>query len=239
MVAPGSNPQGFRIETYGYLFAVADGLGGHAAGEVASQMACEGLLNFYRRPLPEESSAILAELQALLQGINHTIFRKSLSANEFFGMGTTLSALLLRGQTAFIAHVGDSRIYRLRADTLERLTHDHTEAQALVDRGELTAEAARFHPARHYLTEAIGPNAVLQQLLARVERVQPGDTFLLTTDGITEVLADSDLRQVLLASSSCKEACQALLRTALERRSTDNLSVIVVHVSVAEQHTKG
>lgn len=228
VVAPGSNPDGYDLDTCGYMFAVADGVGGHQAGDLASRMACEGLVGYFNRPTSRDASAILREVESLFQEINRAVFQKSVSANEFFGMGTTLSTLVLVNKTALIIHVGDSRVYRLRKGHLERLSDDHTEVQALIDRGELKPEEAASHPRGHYLTECMGLDHILEQLFSRIEAVEDDDIFLLSSDGLTDVVKDTEIEEILLNTTSCHEACEALLQTAFDRGTTDNVTVIVV-----------
>lgn len=224
------NGAGYDIEHCGALFAVADGVGGHQAGEVAARMAGEGLAQYYADARAREVATRQTVLQEVFAAINHAVFRKSVSANEFFGMGTTLTALVIHGQTAYIAHIGDSRVYRLRDDELAMLTRDHTEVQKLVERGELTLEQAKTYSRSQWLTEAIGAEPQLETLYERVEPVLPGDRYLLCTDGLSNHLSDEQIKQTLRARTTPARACERLLQWALKAGSQDNLTALVIHV---------
>jgi protein phosphatase len=235
-VSETENAAGYDVEHCGALFAVADGVGGHQAGEVAARMACEGLAQYYADARAREVATRQTVLQEVFAEINRAVFRKSVSANEFFGMGTTLTVMVVsdeNGGTAHIAHIGDSRIYRLRGDELAMLTRDHTEVQKLVDKGELTLEQAKTYSRSQWLTEAIGAEPQLETLYERVEPALPGDRYLLCTDGLSNHLSDEQIEQTLRARTAPARACERLLQRALKAGSQDNLTALVIQVKPA------
>ncbi|MBI4607309.1 MAG: serine/threonine-protein phosphatase [Planctomycetes bacterium] len=229
-MAPGLNPDGYDLDEHGLLFAVADGAGAHQAGEVASQMAVEELKDYYCGPQKGDIASRAAELVAVFHRVNRAVFEKSVSANELFMMGTTLSALLIWRATALLAHVGDSRIYRLRRGELRQLTADHTEVARMVDEGELTPEDARTHHRRHRLDQVIGGDPELELIGLQCGLVVSGDVYLLCTDGVSGALDDQTIRGILLERDDPAEACNALVDEALRRGTQDNASAIVVRV---------
>ena len=222
-----------NVQEYGMLFAVADGMGGHAHGEVASKMACEGLAEYYNKEQSpsNESDFHHAKLHHLIQTIlrsHNQILTESEKNLRFKGMGTTLSALVLLKGKALIAHVGDSRIYRLRQGRLEQLTVDHTMAQFLMEVGEIAPEEAVKHPARHVLTQVMG--AEIEEIDTRVETLAPGDLFLLCSDGMYDMVTDDDMLKILLTPSSVQAVCDQLLGAAIENGGKDNVTIVVVRV---------
>jgi PPM family protein phosphatase len=221
------------VKGYGLLFAVADGMGGHAAGETASRMACKGLLNAYYEGGHEnvESPAGLpGHLERAVQGVNRALYKFTEHNTEYAGMGTTLSVVVFVKAEAIIAHVGDSRIYRLRDDVLEQLTPDHTQARAMVEMGRMTPEQAKEHPLRHMLTQAVGTEPELEEVFTRAVTVREGDLFLLSSDGLYDMVPDGAIASVLREIPSPQAACDRLVEMALEAGGEDNVTVLVVRV---------
>ncbi|MFC1869250.1 PP2C family protein-serine/threonine phosphatase [Thermodesulfobacteriota bacterium] len=217
----------------GMLFAVADGISGHKGGSKASRMACEGLLDYYT----ERSNSVNAKnftesrlkaLEDVFHRVHMKIYGYSLKVKEYEGMGTTLSALILLNDIALIAHVGDSRIYRLRNHCLEKLTHDHTMAQLSVEMGYIKQEDAENHPQRHILMDVVGQG--LDEVRTRMEKVMKGDIYLLCTDGLHHMVPDDRIKEILEAFHPEDGACDRLVREAIERGGRDNITVIAVHV---------
>ncbi|MBV9852246.1 MAG: serine/threonine-protein phosphatase [Armatimonadetes bacterium] len=208
----------------GCLFVVADGVGGSGAGNVASREATEALVRAYyesRRP-PERA------LRDAFARANMHVYDLGLRGGKF-RMETTMVALALVGDCAFIAHVGDSRLYRVRhAGHAEPLTRDHSEVAELVRMQILTPENARHHPRRHIITRSVGSDPVLR-VAQRVEPLQAGDAFVLCTDGLWEPVSDPEIASAV-AGNSAEEACRRLTELGLARQSNDNLSVQVIKV---------
>jgi PPM family protein phosphatase len=226
----GSMPHNTRAR--GMMFAVADGMGGHAAGEIASEMACKGLLEFYEDGVEHEvdltsPNSVLRNLERAFW-IIHGRIKEYADKNRLYpGMGTTLSALVLHQEKAVMAHVGDSRIYRLRKDLLERLTVDDTLAQLSVEMGYIRPEEAAGHPLRNALSQGVGEG--LDEVHTRIESVKEGDLFLLCSDGLHHTITDEEIREILKRSAKGDGACR-LIKAALERGGRDNVTVIVVRI---------
>jgi serine/threonine protein phosphatase PrpC len=145
-------------------------------------------------------------------------------------MGTTLSALVLTENKALIAHVGDSRIYRCRKNTSERMTVDHTKSQALIDLGQILPEDENNSCCGHILTQALGGYDDLDTVFTRVEDIEKGDVFLLCTDGLHGLLTDSEIQEILVKNSLPQTNCDALVQAAIQKGGDDNITVIVIQV---------
>ncbi len=221
---------------FGRLFVVADGMGGHAAGEVASRKACDAMRAYYLFETEEEIRSHLSPESALkrLAGAiletNRSIYRFAREHRTHRGMGTTLSALVILEDTALIGHVGDSRIYRLREGMLEQLTVDHTEVQSMVDKGYLSREEAARHPFRHVLLQAVGVSETLDSVYTRSEKVISGDIYLLSSDGLHDMISDSTIKALLSESSDTRAACRGLIQQALDAGGRDNVTAVVVRI---------
>jgi PPM family protein phosphatase len=206
------------------LFVVADGMGGAQAGEVASRIAVEAF-----EPGVGNSREPEAALAALAQGANARIHELSHSHAEQAGMGTTLTAVYVGEHDVSIAHVGDSRAYRLRDGTLERLTEDHSLVDELMRQGRLTPEEAVEHPQRSVITRALGPEGAVE-VDTRSYAARDGDVYLLCSDGLTTMLDESEVAKVLTAHATLREAGEALIAAANEAGGRDNITVVLLRV---------
>ena len=217
-------------ETHG-LFAVADGMGGHAAGEVASQMAIEALTESMpgeNDQLGDDPDAAARWLACAFREGNRMICESVMTRGEWRGMGTTIVALLNLGDRVVIGHVGDSRAYLLRDTELHRLTSDHSYVNEQVKLGLLTDDEAQRHPMRNIVTRALGNRTDLEVEL-RHHDVRPGDLYLLCSDGLNSMLHDDEIASMLREHAANPErACQALVAAANERGGEDNITVIVL-----------
>lgn len=214
-------------EKYGHLFMVADGMGAHAAGELASKMAVDRVPHHYRKlPLP---LAVEAIQQAVVEA-NSEIFRRGQANAEFRNMGTTASVLLLLPEGAVVAHVGDSRVYRVRGDFIEQLTFDHSLVWEMRAAGDVSEESARsgLIP-KNVITRSLGPNPVVQVDLEGPFPIQKGDRFLLCSDGLTGLITDEEIGSMLQAFSAQK-AGQALVDLANLRGGPDNITIVIAEV---------
>jgi len=212
-------------EPQGLLFVVADGMGGHMRGREASALAVQTLQeDYFANPSP----TIAARLQRAFHSANARIYEYAQSFADDHVMGTTCSALLLKDAMAYIAHVGDSRIYRINRDGIWQLTHDHTEAADLVQRGILTEHEAQNHPERSMLTRALGIELTLEVDLRESIPIQIGDYFLLCTDGLVKVDAQEIKKAVI--KQAPEQACEQLIQLALARGGHDNVTVQVARV---------
>jgi protein phosphatase len=216
------------------LYAVADGMGGHAAGEVASQMAIETLLHTMRDqdwagsdPDVEEVGSALREA---IESANRKICESVENRVEWRGMGTTMVAMAAVGSDAVIGYVGDSRAYRLRDGRMERLTSDHSWVNEQVKMGLLTDEDAQRHPMRNIVTRALGNRVDVAVDLVR-DAMQAGDVYLLCSDGLNTMLEDDEIRRLLAAhADDPRRACEALVDSANDHGGEDNTTVIAVRV---------
>lgn len=207
------------------LVAVADGMGGHAAGEVASSVAITALA-----PLDDDAAGndLLDALAAALEDANDQLRALTEDNNALDGMGTTVTALLSAGGRLAVAHVGDSRLYLLRDGELTQVTHDHTFVQDLVDTGRITAEQASSHPQRALLTRALdGREAVRADLSVREAR--RGDRYLLCTDGLSGVVSEETITDALQLTEP-QTAADRLVELALKGGGPDNITVVVADV---------
>ncbi len=227
------------------LFAVADGMGGHAAGEVASHTAIDTIHDFLLRarngrPHPEPRAptepreGLSGEQSLLIEAIGRANQRVCAAAEadqgSYGGMGTTLALLYLDGPAAHVCHIGDSRVYRLREGRLEALTQDHSWVNEQVQRQIITEEEARHHRWRNVITRALGNRQDVEVDMKRVEAA-PGDRFLLCSDGLTSMVDDETIaRCVAEAEGDLAQACARLVERANEAGGLDNISVVLIHL---------
>ena len=213
----------------GVLFVLADGVGGHQAGEVASELAVRTILDEYFSP----SSHVRVEpaLQRAVQTANLRIYERGQRDSALRSMETTVVALALTETHAYVAHAGDSRVYHLHAGELRRLTNDHSEAAELVRLRLVEADRLREHPRRNVLTRTLGSDLIVRPDFSRLALNQ-GDRFLLCSDGLWSELSDAEIAAVL-GDSTPTAACRTLVDRALARGSADNVSVQVVRVAAA------
>lgn len=213
------------------LFVVADGMGGHAAGEVASRLAVSTLVEeLAASPLEDRTPATaLATLRAAVLAANRAILERAARDPRCAGMGTTLTALLTTGDgsSLCLAHVGDSRAYRLSGDALEQLTTDQTWVQEQVALGRLTPEEARYHPAAAVLTMALGTTTE-PDIQTWTGSARAGDVFLLCSDGLTGPVEDAVLQATLAKPAPVEELAAELVAAANGAGGPDNISVIVL-----------
>ena len=210
------------------IFAVADGVGGAEAGEVASQTAIEVLDEAFRHQIDGSDVEDLMELA--IQRANASIHQMAQEHAKFSMMATTIVALHLKGNVATFGHVGDSRLYRLSPDgQLHRETEDHSIVEEEVRAGRMTPEQAANHPSKNVISRALGAEQGVEVDMKTME-VEDGTEFLLCTDGITRHVSDNELRQLLVLNNDLEEVCRELKRRCYERGAEDNLTVVVVRV---------
>jgi serine/threonine protein phosphatase PrpC len=204
------------------LFAVADGMGGAQAGEVASRLAAAAFREFHEADDldPEERVA------AIIQEANRSIYERARSDAQASGMGTTITAALVTGSSVAIGHVGDSRAYRLRQGRLEQLTEDHSLVADLVRSGRLAPEEADTHPQRSVITRALGTDLEVDVDTFTVE-AEAGDIFLLCSDGLTTMVDDEEIAQTVAKADSLGHATKALVKAANRAGGEDNVTVVL------------
>lgn len=210
--------------TKGFLAIVADGMGGHAAGEVASQMAVETVAKtYYQREESPEESLFLALTKA-----NRAIWQTAGRNSRQRGMGTTCTAVAICNNRLYLAHVGDSRFYLLKNGQLLQLSTDHTYVQSLVSQGVITTAEAEKHPERNVLTRAMGThNKVEIDIAVLSQTFRDEDRLLLCTDGLYDYLSSDEIAQLLLIPT-LNEAAQQLVELAKQRGGHDNITVLLV-----------
>ena len=220
------------------LFILADGLGGYNAGEIASTMAVSTLL----AELPAELDAARqtdstfdpqSVLRDRLIAMNSTIYRAALNSSAFEGMATTIVVAWLLGDRLWVAHTGDSRLYRLRAGQLEQLTRDHSFSQELLDAGMVTEEEARLLPAKNLVTRALGASAEVDPEV-RDYALRAGDLVMMCSDGLTEMISSAEIgAQLASYNGDVQEVARRLVDMANDAGGRDNVSVVVVGVQEA------
>jgi len=210
------------------LFAVADGMGGARAGEVASAVAVEAVEDARESSEPAE-----AQLAGIIRDANRRIYELAAGDESRRGMGTTLTLAKLHGDEVSLAHVGDSRAYRLRGGELQQLTRDHSLVAELERSGQITAEAAEHHPQRSIITRALGPEPDVEvdtyTLAGRED-----DVFLICSDGLTSMISDEEVSSILRSAGSLDEAADALVRAANQSGGKDNITVILFRLGDGE-----
>jgi protein phosphatase len=212
------------------IFVVADGMGGHAAGEVASEMAVQLISRDLGSLKGLSVDDAATRMTQAIKTANAAIFERTISESDKRGMGTTTSALVLHGANRYlIGQVGDSRIYMLRDNRFHQLTKDHSYVQEQVDLGYLTPEQARTHPYANVITRCVGASAdVMPDIFSGT--VRPGDVFLLASDGLTGMVEDDALAGILQAQGNPEKWVDKLVAEANRRGGLDNITCIIVHV---------
>ncbi|GAA1693999.1 protein phosphatase 2C domain-containing protein [Microcella alkalica] len=211
-----------------HLFVVADGMGGHAGGDVASALAIQAIAHTDRAfESVDEAEQVLS--QALLeanQELAETVFERP----ELTGMGTTVSGLIRVGAKVVVAHIGDSRIYRFRGGELEQITKDHTFVQRLVDSGRITPEEAAVHPRRSVLMRVLGDVDLNPEIDTMVLDTEPGDRWLLCSDGLSGYVTEEKVAEILAGQPDAALAAQSLVDESLDHGAPDNVTVVLVGV---------
>jgi serine/threonine protein phosphatase PrpC len=212
------------------VFIVADGMGGHNCGEIASRMTVEyisgaveqGLLDLGSREDMEEA------LNEIVKGANKAVIEASLEQPEMSGMGTTMTMAVICGNIVTVAHVGDSRVYLVRAGNIRQLTEDHSYIGELVRNGTITREEAKEHPSKHVITRAIGSSTALEADIVSLE-CEKDDIFVLCTDGLTNKLEEDEILDIA-AGNEPDGACTKLINAAKSKGGEDNITVIVIKI---------
>lgn len=211
------------------VFVVADGMGGRPAGARASSVAVSTFVTAVKE-VDDSHRMDLSVLQAAIARANRCIQEVSNSDPMVSGLGTTLSAAILNGYKGKVVHVGDSRIYLYRDQTLVQLTRDHTLTAELVERRHISIEGAKRHPLRHMLSRSLGTADEVHPDIDDL-RLRLGDRLILATDGLTKSLDTADLNRVICESAQkdAEEMCRAIMDAALEKAATDDITTLVVH----------
>jgi serine/threonine protein phosphatase PrpC len=206
------------------FFAVADGMGGARAGEVASAIAAEAF-----EGASAAGEAAEAQLARLLREANRRIYDLAVTDESHRGMGTTLTAAKVHDEEVSLAHVGDSRAYRMRDGGLEQITRDHSLVAELERSGQITPEAAEHHPQRSIITRALGPEPDVEVDTYTLS-ARDGDLFLLCSDGLTSMISDDEVAAILRTSATLDEAADALIKAANQSGGKDNITVVLFRI---------
>lgn len=213
-------------DTFGYhdnLFVVADGMGGHQAGEVASAIAVETILK------ADLTGDLKTAMQKTMAAANQAILKEAGQDKDLSGMGTTVAVLYVDGERAYVTNVGDSRVYYLSGSNLKQITHDHSLVYELVKSGEITIEEAKTHPQRNILTRALGSNEMLETEISEIE-VAIGDKFLLCSDGLTNSIPEDLIKELMSKEEDPETIVDQLIDSANELGGADNITVILVEI---------
>lgn len=208
--------------------AVADGMGGHNAGEVASAMAVESFSRHMRQVDTITGDAMIWAVEKA----NDAVYRAAWGNEDMSGMGTTFSALAEQGRTVYLAHVGDSRIYLLRDGAITQVTTDHTLVEEMVQRGMLTAQEARVHPRRNIITRALGTEPFVDVDLVQID-VRPGDAFFLCSDGMSNYVEEHQILAEAMNEDHWQQKLRRLVDIALENGGADNITALFAVIEEA------
>lgn len=222
-----------------FVMVVADGMGGQAFGEVASSLALRTAWDFATHASSwimklneDELQAVRDRAEACVQLLNRTLLEQAELDPDFAGMGTTLTCAYSMGADLVIVHVGDSRAYVVRGQQVRQITHDHTLAQDLIDAGMEPDDTIEF---RHLLTNCLGAGSDDVTAEVNIFRLQDGDHLLLCTDGLTDLVTDDEIGQLLSRNDDAQAACQTLVDLALERGGKDNVTVVLARYEIPEE----
>ena len=210
-----------------YLYIVADGMGGCNAGEVASSNAIAAFLEYVKTH--SSTQEMMDLLAGGFQAANKAVFDKSNSALEFAEMGTTMVAVVIDKKRAYVAHVGDSRAYLMQKGILRQVTTDHSYVMELVKTGTITKQEAATHPKRNVITRAIGIKDTVETDMTVLD-IEKGDLILLCTDGLSNMITEDDLTQMLREKLSIRKKAERLVETANLRGGYDNISLILIEI---------
>lgn len=229
-----NNEDSAAVDAAAGLMILADGMGGYNAGEVASGMATDFIKSELGRWLGEAAnnaadSDVRRAMDICIANANQAIFSAANSNAQYAGMGTTLVLGVFRGPRLLLAHVGDSRGYRLRGGLLTQITHDHSLLQEQLDAGLITAEQAAWSANKNLVTRAVGVEEQVQ-VESHVHEVQSDDLYLLCSDGLTDMLADEEIEHLLQSCELLPEAAAALIAAANEAGGKDNIAVVLARV---------
>ena len=245
------NEDSFSLDESLNLYVVADGMGGHQAGEVASQIAVEMITKSYRKwfenetredelfGLPDSSLSLQGNyIESSIKFANKVVYEMALEYEQYHGMGTTVVILLASPSLIIAANVGDSRLYLIRNGKIERLSKDHTIVSEQVEMGMMTEEEAETSPLKHVLTRNLGS---VENVVPDVFEIEPSnnDRFVLCSDGLTDLVSDEEILQMALNENDPENLCRQFVEKALKRGGHDNTTVISIFLSDVARPSKG
>ena len=208
---------------------VCDGMGGARAGNIASLIAVETFVDTLKNLRPEQEEAPAAALDRAAAAANEAVFRRACTDPDCRGMGTTMVAVLIVEDAAYLLNIGDSRAYHIDADGITRLTRDHSVVEDMVARGDITPEQARTHPRKNLITRALGAEERIRADLYE-RQLKSGDFLLLCSDGLTNIVTDQEILYEVLHGGETEACCQRLLDIALSRGAPDNVTAVLFQI---------
>lgn len=213
------------VGTFSNMFIVADGMGGHNAGDFASRFCIE---EFIRRIESSAAKTAIAKIEAALIETNEAMIAKSLEDAAYEGMGTTFVLATINGDIMYVANIGDSRLYLIEDDSILQITHDHSLVEEMIKNGDILREEARFHPNKNVITRALGVNRHVEIDFFEVT-LKPGNIVLLCSDGLTNMLDDREIYSIIKNNEADLEACgHKLVKSANENGGKDNIAIILI-----------
>lgn len=210
-----------------HIFAVADGMGGHVSGEIASAIALDTIKKLFSKSYSK--GELLARIETAYQQANKAIYDKAAENPDYTGMGTTLLMVVPAGNEFCIGNIGDSRVYLYRQGHFSQLSEDHSLVAQMLKAGKLSEREAESHPLKSIITRALGTEPTVKADLSLVE-VYKGDRLLLCTDGLTGMVKDAEIAEVLASNYSLEDTCHRLIEKANARGGLDNITVILVEI---------
>ncbi|MEI8124305.1 MAG: Stp1/IreP family PP2C-type Ser/Thr phosphatase [Parachlamydiaceae bacterium] len=215
------------------FYVLADGMGGHQAGEVAAKEAVETLCRVLKRKFPSIKHASIEDVADLISKaivhVNKVIYKMGRSSSDLRGMGTTLCCLFFHRDGVIIGHVGDSRIYRLRGRRFDQMTRDHSLLCELIDQGQLNEQQATDFLYKNIITKAVGTEPLVEPTV-ETKKVLPGDVYLMCSDGLSDLLSDEEMVSILESAPSQESAAKNLVTHAIERGGRDNITVVITKI---------
>ena len=222
-----------------HLYLLADGMGGHQAGEVAAREAvihvCSAMRAYFEKLQPNEATvtSVCAALKDAVLQANHFIYELGQTDEMLHGMGTTLTVLCFYANQAISIHVGDSRTYRLRANHLEQITQDHSLLRELINTGKFADNDAGGFPYKNILTQAVGTEDTVEPAIC-ISQFEQGDLYLLCSDGLSDLVPREDIEKILISSHSVEEKVRYLIAAAKHKGGYDNITVVIVGATLNE-----
>ncbi|MDO4670327.1 MAG: Stp1/IreP family PP2C-type Ser/Thr phosphatase [Aerococcus sp.] len=223
----------FYNQAHEPILILCDGMGGHNAGDVASEMALYQVGVAWEETEHKPLAEVKAWLNTIIKATNQRVLEQSQKYQDLTGMGTTLVCFVPQGEQGIVAHVGDSRLYQCHKDVMIQLTKDHSYVQELVDSEMITKEEARNHPQKNIVTQSIGVTADVNVSFSTIT-ITPGDLYILCSDGLTDMLADDEILGVLENAPTLNEAVQELIDRANQAGGYDNITVLLMRAEGGE-----
>ena len=212
------------VGTLPNLFLVADGMGGHKAGDYASRYMVENLVVYLNK---HRGNGVVGQLKNAIDEVNRGLYQESLSHEEFFGMGCTLVAAVVEDDILYVANVGDSRLYLIHGNLIHQVTRDHSYVEEMVAMGQMERDSSAYNRQKNIITRAMGISETVDTDFFEVD-LEPGDYFLLCSDGLTNMVEDRDICRIVSGPGTMREKASALIAEANRRGGNDNIAVVLV-----------